>query len=233
LPKLPQPHCREGALLLCEGEGDKALLDRLIQYRRLPNFDVRVAGGKGGFARKLIAVAGEAGFEDLLGILVVADADDDPRKSFEDVRQNIAGARAFWAASGQAGPAVQLGALSDGVPTVATILVPGGEERGCLETLCVRAARAVRPAIGRCVDPFLRCIEADGLSASAMAKAELRAIMLAEVPSEANASVSRLWSVQPDLVPIGSPVFDEIAAALQLFNEDATSHVRSRRAATM
>ena len=80
-------------LLLCEGPEDKAFFERLIRTRSLPSFRISDTGGKilkaagntrFGFALKAKKL--ERGVKD---ILIVADNDEAPDKSFSNVCKQI------------------------------------------------------------------------------------------------------------------------------------------------
>ena len=73
--------------ILCEGVHDQVLLDCLIRDRHLPLFQIRVAKesslkeapGRSGFGPAIQGFGTIPGFDDLRGIMIVTDNDEERR----------------------------------------------------------------------------------------------------------------------------------------------------------
>ena len=146
-------------LLLCEGPEDKAFFERLIRTRSLPSFRISDTGGKilkaagntrFGFALKAKKL--ERGVKD---ILIVADNDEAPDKSFSNVCKQIRDAY-----DSDKVPDRPLEKVSND-PSIMVLMIPWEGELGCLETLCEEAAWTANGQIAGHVDLFAAMIGAD------------------------------------------------------------------------
>ena len=107
----------ETRFALCEGYEDSALIRGLIgtPSRHLNSFDVSPipdladAAGSGGFENAIIGSDAIRGFEKVTSVIIIADNDDDPAKSFAAVRAQLERAKNNgnlqhdWAVPNQAG----------------------------------------------------------------------------------------------------------------------------------
>lgn len=143
-------------LLLCEGPEDVAFFQRLIETRSLPRFRIKDTGGKGSkaagntnFGRALKALKIEEGVKD---ILVVADNDEAPNQSFSNVCRQI---RSAYGPDKVPNRPLQKVSTD---PSVMVLMVPWENNLGCLETLCVGAARTANAQVANHVDQFAAMI---------------------------------------------------------------------------
>jgi hypothetical protein len=158
----------------------------------------------------------------LQGILILIDADDDPRSAFGLACKALqdaglhAPSRAF---------ACETGESKEGNPvTVAVYLIPGPmqngvQETGTLEDILLRAAFEKNPQFEGCLDAFIGCIgKAPELKSNKKAKMRLSALVGASFPSNPWASVDKLLaSSKNDLVPIDSIHFKPLGDFLANF----------------
>ena len=91
---------------------------------------------------------------------VVRDADEDARGAFQSVRDALR--HEEWAPPGRHGE------VTCSLPKIGVFIMPDGEEKGALETLCRRAVQDTE--IGRCATEYLRCLERAGRVASNAAR---------------------------------------------------------------
>jgi hypothetical protein len=123
-------------LIVCEGQSDEAFFRHLIQKRNLPQFKVvypmhQQDGGWRGFAPRLRALKTEPGFDELRGILVAADNDDNPTSSFRNVCDQLR-------AAGYPVPERPLQAIrAPEYPALAVMMLPWADQGGKLESLCL------------------------------------------------------------------------------------------------
>jgi hypothetical protein len=88
-PARPQRPVR---LLVCEGPEDRMFFDRLIDlHADIPKFFIYDAGGNRAFATALrrFKVEHPREFNSLVGILIVADKDEEPDKNFREACAQI------------------------------------------------------------------------------------------------------------------------------------------------
>jgi hypothetical protein len=205
-------------VLVCEGDDDAAFFRHLIRARQMHPFDIWTTsdlvdtGGHTQLTAALDGLATTTGFESVKGVVLALDADDKPITRLQEVQKAIGAARELVAMRGTGTAPRAVEQIFHGTPALAIWLMPGPDQAGCLETLCVEAARRANSAVLRCVDPFLACIDLGGLNLSARAKAELRTLIVTSRPKEANRSVAYLWTNAPGTVPVGDVAFDAMAA---------------------
>lgn len=207
-------------IILCEGLGDVAFLEKLIQARGLPDFLVTCPrdridpGGRDGFCSRLRGFKPE-GIEKASSILIVSDNDDNPIDSFQKVCTMIENAE------GYAVPQKPLTVARNGSssPPVVVLMVPWTGEIGQLETLCLRAMRNRWPEIAACVDAFTQCTETDKWPRGKEERMRLRSMITSICRKDPNTSLQHAWSDnRPDLIPLNDPVFDQITGFLKGFD---------------
>lgn len=91
---------------------------------------------------------------------VVRDADEDARGAFQSVRDALS--HEEWAPPGRHGE------VTCSLPKIGVFIMPDGEEKGALETLCRRAVEDTEA--GRCATEYLRCMERAGRVAGVAAR---------------------------------------------------------------
>jgi hypothetical protein len=218
---MPRDNLTRPYLILVEGPGDAAFFRRLIVERGIPNeFDVlypsQVQGvsgsGNSRFGDALDGFALIPGFDDLQGILVVADNDDDSNTSFAYVQAQIRGTAAQHPV-----PQVPL-RPTNGNPPLAIMMIPWTGEDGSIETLCAIAAETAFPKEAACADQFQTCTGVDAWPPSKRSKVKLRSIISAVHRRNPDVSLSFLWHDRADLVPLNHTCFDRITDYLMMFH---------------
>ena len=202
-------------LLLCEGPEDKAFFHRLIITRTLPRFRIRDTGGKiskaagntrFGFALKAMKL--ERGVKD---ILIVADNDETPYKSFANVCKQIRDAY-----DSDKVPRQPLEKVSHN-PSIMVLMLPWQGELGCLETLCEEAARTVNAQVAGHVDQFAAMIGADNWDKQTRkSKMWLRTMLAATCERDPFVFLGNVFRNRRDqhLIPLGHPYFDRVSDVL-------------------
>jgi len=114
-------------LLVVEGEEERLFFSALARYMNLSDIQILPIGGKTVLRGSLKALKESSGFEEVTSIGVVRDADDDPKGAFQSVRDALRSA-------GLPFPDEPLVPTKSG-PRVVVLILPGGDERGSLETL--------------------------------------------------------------------------------------------------
>jgi hypothetical protein len=210
-------------LLLCEGEGDKRLLEQLISIRGIPDeFQIRFpdragekTGGRSKFGSWLaLQWAGAEAFrKNVKGILIMSDNDDSPEKSFEELQQ------ALRASDGFPIPATELTpARNSGRPPLVIIMVPPGGKPGSLETLCLEAAFSKWPSIKAPVDTFASATPIKGWNQGKTAKAKLQAVIASTCEGRPEAGFVGHWMERADYhLPVSHTAFDDLDKFLRGF----------------
>jgi len=222
---MPRDNLTKPYLILVEGPGDAAFFRHLIATRGIPEeYDVlhpsdagATGSGNSRFGEALDGFALIPGYDDLRGILIVADNDDDSQASFANVQAQIRRTAAQHAV-----PPAPLEATKASLP-IAVMMIPWTDEAGSLETLCASAAEAAYPLQAACAEEFQSCTGLDVWPASKRAKVMLRSIISAVHRRNPDLSLSFVWDDCPDVVPLRHTCFDRIADYLLTFRDAVRS----------
>jgi len=157
-------------LLVVEGKDDEGFFSAFTRHLNLSDIQILPIGGKTLLRGSLKALKEAQGFEDVLSIGVVRDADDNPSSAFQSVQDALRDA-------GLPVPREPLIPV-DSTPQVVVMILPGGDEKGSLETLCLKAV--ARTPEMRCVNAFFRCLEEISISPHSRDKAMIQAFLAAK-----------------------------------------------------
>lgn len=201
-------------LIVGEGESDAAFFKFLCEVRGINGFDIRGVSGNKSFKPFLMAVKGLVG-KKLRSIILVADNDETPDDSFENVRGQIPD---DWAHPNK--PLEK--AHRPNTPHIVIIMLPfpkiGASSHGCLESMLLQAAEPTLADQTACLDTYCDCIETGLWSMTARDKMRLRCLMSASFPEDPNAGLP--YSLKPErgLIPLTHAYFDELADLLTNFD---------------
>lgn len=199
-------------IILCEGPDDEGFLTNLIKTRALGSFTIRKDfGGNSNFGERLIGLKADRGIGLRKAVLIVADNDSDPEKSFQAIRAQIVAARQYDVPRRP----MELSQRAEGLPPVAVLMLPWTGVQGCLETICYESAARNFPQGAQCVEQFMTCVGAGVLEPSKLAKTKMRSFLTSTCKSDPNTGLRFAWSRQETLVPLADPCFNNIAAFLQ------------------
>jgi hypothetical protein len=216
----------EEVIVLVEGESDQALLNRLLANRGLVGFqvvapkDLGAAGGVGSFTHMLNAITTLDGFEQLRGIIIVSDNDDDPEQSFAQRQQSIRDTEEFGDPSRRFPVPDEPDQVAAGAPPVAIRMVPEARVLGNLETLCIRAARENYPDQVDCVEELVQCGEIEEWAITRLSKSKVRSVIAITHEERPDASFAQVIDEAPALFPVGSDVFNGIADFFRRLHEE-------------
>jgi len=131
------------SLLIVEGREDELFFGALANKLGLQNLQVLPLGSR------LKALAAGPGFAAVTSLGLVRDANGDPIAAFQSVRDALVDAKL---------PAPKRPMVSAGrSPRVAVMILPGEDEPGMLEDLCLRAV-GQEPSM-LCVEQFFQCLQ--------------------------------------------------------------------------
>lgn len=208
---------------LAEGEEDAAFIRTLIRERTLPPFDVSPTvdlgsvGGNTGFETAVLACEPITGFSSVTKVLVLADNDDDPKLSYDNVVAQIEKVRADGGFTRSWGGPKAPGVHAPGDPSVAIWMWPEPGTPGCLETLLWRAISRKFPSEAACVETACACTGADKWPVSKADKARVRAFTALHCKKSPGVTLSLLFRNFPDLLPANLKEFDTFCAFLNAF----------------
>jgi hypothetical protein len=228
VPKVPGrlTAITEPFVLLCEGQHDSQFFTHLIRVRNLPKFEVcsvnyvlgESHGGNTKFTEALDELPAIPGFEKVQKVLVVADNDLEPTRSFNDVVAAIAATEPIIGppASRFVAPPVPLTKAGEN-PAVVVLMMPWTNVQGSLSTMCATAAMNAAPLVARCVNAFANCTGAAGWPMTTLAKMKLRSLIAARHKAQPDISPAYVWSKGTDLVPLTDATFNQVANFLSAF----------------
>jgi hypothetical protein len=146
-----------------------------------------------------------------MGIIAASDNDDDCNKSFQKVREQIESANFKT-------PDLPF-AVVRAPDSVTVMMIPGPDELGQLETVCLRAIRDAWPQQFQCAESYAACSGIDTWDTRKQERAKLRALISHICRSDPNTSLTHLWRENRELVvPLDNACFDQIAEFLKNFD---------------
>jgi len=164
---IQKPH-----VLVVEGLEENRFFKVLLNHLNLQNIQIMPIGGKQKLRENLKALALSSDFSKVISLGVVRDADANPTSAFQSVRDALQDA-------GLPTPEHPLLPAGD-KPRVCVLVLPGGDNPGMLEDLCLKASEQ-DPAM-HCVEQYFECLQKAGLSLpDNMSKAKIQ-VFLASRP---------------------------------------------------
>jgi hypothetical protein len=151
--------------ILCEGFEDSALARALTDFspRKLtrsdvsPNNDVGSVSGNTEFEKAIIGAEITRGFEKVQHVVVVADNDDNPIDSFNQVTLQLKKAKDEGSVKRDWAIPAQPGVKTAGDPSVTIWMWPSIGQPGCLESLLWKIIETEYQPISLCVEAALQC----------------------------------------------------------------------------
>jgi hypothetical protein len=209
-------------LLICEGPKDRLFFHRLIHARNLPGFHLFHSGGRtdrGGNSRfaeaiRAFQISRTKTYNSLRDIVIVADNDETPDASFQNVRNQIE-----VVFGSRTAPAEPLRRTTNVKPAISVLMIPWTGQIGHLEKLCMDSANAADRGVGDKVDTFMAMIAAERWkNESRFAKAWLRSNLAARC-ADPFVPLGHVFEEQKylKLIPVDHTSFDNIANFLGSF----------------
>jgi len=214
-------------LILCEGPGDKYVLDKLLRLHGLdakffvnfPGEEAYPSGGRGKFAKWLSDRRddSETFRENVKVVLIVSDNDDSPEDSFKEITKSLKKEDHFGVPT-----APKQLAKKQGAPHIVILMIPIGAH-GNLETLCVRAALSKWP-LTTALDAYVQASPAHTWGLSKQSKMKMQAIIAATCEQDPDTNLANLFQKREEFhVPVNDVVFNEIAQFLREFETFLTT----------
>jgi len=208
-------------VILCEAPDDAVFLRQLLSHNGITGFNVfpntdltkSKGGGNTFWTESLNSVMGDPGFRNVRCIAIVTDSDTDPQEAFAKVRDGISKTSDLPSSRTTRRLPIPdaLVNIKGDDPALVVITVPWADSPGCLESMCYEAASAGNPAMAKCVEDFMVCVDA-GTWANANSKAKARLRVLVSGLYEKNPLIwfRDIWDKAPGIIPIGSGTFSKL-----------------------
>jgi predicted ATP-dependent endonuclease of OLD family len=171
--KLGNEKFNKSIVILVEGKTDKIFFEELIKFIGREN-DFQVVDIKG--KDKLKNIIKFSDFSLVKILVVVQDADNDPKRAFQSIRDAIKN-------SGFSIP-LKSYEISDGNLKTAIIILPDEDKEGDLESLIVEHLKN-RPEFN-CVEGFVDCAKSFNIDLKKLSKAKLYAYISITSEPDAN-----------------------------------------------
>ena len=171
--KLGNEKFNKSIVILVEGKTDKIFFEDLIKFIGREN-DIQVVAIEG--KDKLKSLIKFSDFSLVKILVVVQDADNDPKRAFQSIRDTLKNLGFFIPSRPYE--------ISDGNPKMAIIILPDEDEKGDLESLIVEHLKN-RPGF-ICVEGFVDCVKNFSIDLKKLSKAKLYAYISITSEPDAN-----------------------------------------------
>jgi hypothetical protein len=182
---------RNDKLIVTEGKDDALVCAAVMTLLDVNGIYARGLGGKHDFRRKVAALVRTPGFENVISLGVVHDADESAEGAFQAARNALL----LNDLPAPDEPEVPV----PGPPRVEVVILPGKGANGTLEDICL-ASVTPSPHID-CVDAYFLCLQENGLQPANAGKARAQAYLAQRDPaymSPGLAAVSGAWRLDHD-----------------------------------
>ncbi len=183
--------------LIVEGKDDKTFFEAFFENLGISGVQIHSLDGKNNLNDFLKAFALTPGFYIVKAIGIIRDSNSDPKASFQSVQTALANA-------GLPVPEKEIVPAGEN-PRVSVLMIPGIEESGSLEALCLQAVSDC-PAIS-CVESYIDCLKKNKLKLQPnIYKAKLQAYLASLDEYTRDLGLAAKKSVWP----FTSPAFNRI-----------------------
>lgn len=136
-------------VLIVEGNDDELLINEILSFLDLSDFQVCNCGGKTLTATIIRTISATPGFSSVNSLGIIVDADRDADATFDSVCGSLG-------AAGLPRPPHPL-TLAHGHPNTAAIILPHGSHSGVLEDVCLKSVQTYPEIL--CIDGLFDCVE--------------------------------------------------------------------------
>ena len=183
--------------LIVEGKDDETFFEAFLEYLGLSGVKIYSLDGKNNLNDFLKAFALTTGYNTVKAIGIIRDSNSDPKASLQSIQTALANA-------GLPVPEKEIAPAGE-KPKVSILMVPGIDENGLLEALCLKAV-AELPAIS-CVESYIDCLKRNSLKLQPnIYKAKLQAYLASLDEYTRDLGLAAKKSVWP----FASPIFNRI-----------------------
>lgn len=206
-------------LILCEGKGDRKILEQLIDIHSLgASYQVRAVHGKDKFAPMIQNLMVVPDFiSNVKALAVVADNDDDSARAFKDIASALS-------AVGLPVPRSPEIVANDRLKKKATVvyMLPSQGVDGALETLCIEAAYS-QWGIKAPIDSFVAGTDAKNWNATKQSKMRMQAIIAATCKCNPDTTLANLFDKHSNYhLNVAHSAFNGLVSFLRNFPSTVT-----------
>jgi hypothetical protein len=162
-------------VLAVEGKDEVNFFKSVLKDMAISEVDIFDVGGKDKFKTHLEALTKTVGFDKVVTLAIIRDAENDAKATFDSMSYVLT-------QNGLQAPA-SVESYSNGTPRVGIFLMPGHQESGMLEDLCLKTI-SDHPA-AKCVNVFVECVNELTEPPRIMSKAKTQ-VFLAAMPKIVN-----------------------------------------------
>lgn len=199
-------------LVLCEGKGDVAVMERIARAAKLHRLRFKYYSGKTNLHSSLEVLSKTPAFNNgsLSRILITRDADDCYQEAWQEVRETV------QLVLGVSLDEPETWHCSDAgdIPALAVWIAPARNQPGMIESLCLQAAAQVDPRSLHCLDLYSRCLKQN----NRIELHEKERFGIWTIAAQGTASRSRRMSFRDAIerlpIPWDGPVFEPLRKIL-------------------
>lgn len=136
-------------LICVEGRDEVYFFTAIFRYMGLTDIEILDFEGKGNFKPRIAALKLRPGFDRVTHIALIRDADSNPPESA------FTSLTAILTNNGYSVPGENQ-SYSEGTPRVGVFIMPGNDEEGELEDLCLRSIYTEE--VFGCINKYIECI---------------------------------------------------------------------------
>ena len=180
-------------LLIVEGKDEVEFFKVFFNKKNIQGIQIMDSGGRDNF-KKLLPVL-QKNFNTLTSLAIIQDADDKPPNvRFDSICSTLTRC--------DLGPPNDIASFNTkATPKVGIFIIPDGESKGMLESLCLSTIESKEKETLKCVDEFMKCIEIKSKKPKNPYKAHHRAFLAAmpdDTPSLGVAAQKGYWDFDSD-----------------------------------
>ena len=182
----------EEKLLLVEGKDEEVFFKVFLEKKNIKDIQIRSSGGKQQFQKLFPAIKKASGFDKVISLAIIHDADTDAERAFQSICSVLKN-------NGMETPD-RISSFVSNSPKIGVFIIPDGKNEGKLESLCLSTVKS--EDLIECIDSFMKCIEknlkdSDYKIPKNIHKAKCRAFlsaMEADTPSLGIAAEKGYWN---------------------------------------
>jgi hypothetical protein len=159
-----------------------------------------------------VALSVKADVRNVHGVVITYDNDDDSRKSFLAVQNQIRKAESGY---GVPKAPLEVAPSENDLPSIVALPIPGVDQLGSLETLILPSVSDSYPDIRKLVDEHIAKTPANHFGASKRDKAILAMMVASICKSDPTCSIQNMWSKKEFKNLLGHSCFNPLAEFLR------------------
>lgn len=206
---------------ICEGKADEETFRRLVSRRGIrniefisPSTESGLGRGKGAFFEVLATITTLHGFENVSGVILLQDSDQNSNTALTEMKAQIRKANRGFESNQKFGipDALLTPSFTVGRPPILCATVPWIDEQGALENLILPAVRDKFHHEAACLDDFVNCTgHVNGWNVSKQGKMQLASLIASVCNADPTTSIVSMWSKEEFRDLLDSAAFDQLA----------------------